>query len=70
MQIKYHVSKPCQNKFSHKQYLDHLREKKDKVTKARVVEYVNDLHPSKLMFSLNYPMRKRQVDSIVADEPQ
>lgn len=54
----------------HKQYLDHLREKKDKVTKARVVEYVNDLHPSKLMFSLNYPMRKRQVDSIVADEPQ
>ena len=54
----------------HKLYLDHLREKKDKVTKARVVEYINDLHPSKLMFSLNYPMRKRQVDSIVADETQ
>jgi hypothetical protein len=54
----------------HKLYLDHLREMKDKVTKSRVIEYINDLHPSKLMFSLNYPMRKQEVDSIVAAETQ
>lgn len=52
----------------HKLYLDDLREKKENITKRKVVEYINDLHPSKLMFSLNYPMRKRQIDSIVADD--
>lgn len=45
-------------------YLTELREKKGKVDIQYVVNYVNQLHPSKLMFSMNYQMRKRNVDLI------
>lgn len=51
----------------HKIYMDDLREKKMFVTNSIVQKYVNELHPSLLMFSLNFQMRKRNVDTIVAD---
>lgn len=46
----------------HKIYLTRLRDNSEKVTKKVVIDYINELHPSKLMFSLNYHMRQRQID--------
>ena len=51
----------------HKIYMDELREKKFFVTNTTVINYVNNLHPSLLMYCLNFQMRKRNVDTIVAD---
>jgi hypothetical protein len=51
----------------HKQYLDELKEKKMYVTNTVVIKYVNNIHPSLLMFCLNFQMRKRNVDFIKAD---
>ena len=51
----------------HKMYLDDLREKKLFVTNSVVIKYVNEMHPSLLMYCLNFQMRKRNVDTIVAD---
>jgi hypothetical protein len=44
-------------------YLNHLREEKGKVTLKYVINYINSLHPSKLMFSLNYNVRKQYLDN-------
>lgn len=51
----------------HQHYMNELREKKMFVTNTVVQKYVNELHPSLLMYCLNYQMRKRNVDTIVAD---
>jgi hypothetical protein len=51
----------------HKQYLDDLKDKKMHVTNTVVIKYVNNIHPSLLMFCLNFQMRKRNVDFIKAD---
>jgi hypothetical protein len=51
----------------HKEYLDNLKEKKMNVTNTVVIKYVNNIHPSLLMFCLNFQMRKRNVDFIKAD---
>jgi hypothetical protein len=51
----------------HKQYLDDLKEKKLYVTNTVVIKYVNNIHPSLLMFCLNFHMRKRNVDFVKAD---
>ena len=48
----------------HQKYLSELREKKLFINNTLVIKYVNSLHPSQLMFSINYPMRKRNVDTI------
>ena len=47
--------------------MDELREKKMFITNTVVKGYVNNLHPSLLMYCLNFQMRKRNVDTIVAD---
>lgn len=52
----------------HQFFINDLREKKQFVNNSFVIKYVNDLHPSLLMYCLNYQMRKRNVDTIVADE--
>ena len=52
----------------HQFYINDLREKKQIVNNSFVIKYVNELHPSLLMYCLNYQMRKRSVDTIVADE--
>lgn len=46
----------------HQHYLNDLREKKFFVTNTVVIKYVNSLHTSLLMYSLNYNMRKRNID--------
>jgi hypothetical protein len=51
----------------HKQYLNELKEQKLYVTNTVVIKYVNNIHPSLLMFCLNFQMRKRNVDFIKAD---
>jgi hypothetical protein len=51
----------------HKIYMDELREKKMFITNTTVINYVNNLHPSLLMYCLNFQMRKRNVDTIAAD---
>ena len=51
----------------HKIFLNELREKKHFVTNNIVKKYVNEIHPSLLMYCLNFQMRKRFVDTIVAE---
>jgi len=51
----------------HQKYLNELRDKKMFVTNTVIINYVNELHPSLLMYCLNYQMRKRNVDAIVVD---
>ena len=51
----------------HKLYIDELREKKQFVTNSVVQKYVNELHPSLLMYCLNFQMRKRNVDTVIAN---
>jgi hypothetical protein len=48
----------------HQHYLTHLRETKGSITNTYVIEYVNALPPSLLMFCLNHSLRKRNVDVI------
>ncbi len=51
----------------HRKYLDELKDKKFYVTNIIVIEYVNTMHPAKLMFCLNFYRRKRNVDFIKSD---
>jgi len=51
----------------HQKYMNELREKKHFVTNSVVINYVNNLHPSLLMYCLNFQMRKRNVDTIIVD---
>jgi hypothetical protein len=46
----------------HKLYMDVLREEKLIVSMKTVIEYVNQLHPSQLMYSLNYNLRRHNMD--------
>jgi len=54
----------------HKIYMEELREKKLFVSNTIVQKYVNELHPSLLMYCLNFQMRKRNIDTIIADDKQ
>jgi hypothetical protein len=54
----------------HQLYMNELREKKLFVTNTIVQKYVNELHPSLLMYCLNYQMRKRNLDIVIADDNQ
>jgi len=51
----------------HEIFLNDLREKGQFINNTVVIQYVNNLHPSLLMYSLNHNMRKRVVDNIKAD---
>ncbi len=50
----------------HAKYLNELCSSGRYITRRYVVEYVNGLHPARLMFTLNFSMRKRQVEEHVA----
>jgi hypothetical protein len=51
----------------HQKYLNDLRFRNLFINSTVVIKYVNELHPSLLMFSLNYQMRKRNIDTIVSN---
>jgi hypothetical protein len=46
----------------HKIYIETLREKKQHVSKMVVVDYINGLHPSVLMYFLNYVSKVKEND--------
>jgi hypothetical protein len=48
----------------HQKYINELKELKQFVTNTFVQKYVNELHPSLLMFCLNHDLRKRNVDFV------
>tara|TARA_Y100000996_G_scaffold414615_1_gene406035 strand:+ start:162 stop:1415 length:1254 start_codon:yes stop_codon:yes gene_type:complete len=48
----------------HKLYLEELRTEGNYVSMSEVINYVNNLHPAKLMYSINYPHRKNTTDII------
>lgn len=48
----------------HAHFTNDLRPKGLYITNTEVIKYVNNLHPSLLMYCLNYNMRKRMVDTI------
>jgi len=51
----------------HRIYRTDIKDKKKYINITTVINYVNDLHPSQLMFYLNYNMRKRALDFIQTD---
>lgn len=51
----------------HQKYLNELRENKLFIKNTTVINYVNGLHPSLLMYCLNHHMRKRARDVVAAD---
>jgi len=50
----------------HEHFINELRPKGLYVTNTEVIKYVNNLHPSLLMYCLNFNMRKRNIDIIKA----
>lgn len=46
----------------HQIYMNELREKKQFVTRTIVQNYVNQLHPSLLMYHLNFQLRQNNID--------
>ena len=46
----------------HQIYLNELREKGAYISKDQVIKYVNNLHPAKLMFAVNYNLRIHKLD--------
>jgi hypothetical protein len=50
----------------HRIYLNELRDKKLFITNKIVKKYVNEMHPSLLMYTLNYPLRKQSIDIMAA----
>jgi hypothetical protein len=53
----------------HEHFVNELRPKGLYVTNTEVIKYVNNLHPSLLMYCLNFNMRKRMVDTIKTHQP-
>lgn len=51
----------------HQIYMNDFRDKKEFITNTVVQKYVNELHPSLLMYCLNFQMRKRNVDTITSN---
>ena len=51
----------------HEHFINDLRPNGLYVTNTEAIKYVNNLHPSLLMYCLNFNMRKRMVDTIKAD---
>ena len=69
---KKHIDFPFQYRHHmfviHSIYREELLSKKLFITNTDVIKYVNSLHPSQQMYSLNYNLRKRIVDFIRADD--
>ena len=49
----------------HQMYMNELRESKSFISNKIVQKYVNEMHPSLLMYFLNFHMRKRNMDNLV-----
>lgn len=49
----------------HQMYINQLRPQGLYITNSEVVNYVNKMHPSLQMYSLNYSLRKRNLDATI-----
>ena len=47
----------------HEHFINDLRPQNLYITKIEVINYVNKLHPSLLMYCLNYNIRKHTIDT-------
>ena len=54
----------------HKIYMEDLKDKNVYVNNTVVINYVNDIAPAKLMYSLNFHLRKRNVDFIKGEDKE
>lgn len=54
--------------YLHNKYLNELREIKGFITNTVVKKYVNELHPSLLMYTLNYSLRKRNLELFIGEK--
>ena len=50
----------------HKLYLTEMKEKKEHIKISSVINFVNNLEPTLLMFSLNYNFRQHDLDKTLA----
>ena len=50
--------------------MEDLKDKNLYVNNTVVINYVNDIAPAKLMYSLNFHMRKRNVDFIKSEDKE
>jgi hypothetical protein len=46
----------------HQIYLNELKGKKSMITRTEVIKYVNSVHPTLQLYSINYSVKKRRVD--------
>ena len=51
----------------HEHFIENLRPNGLFVTNTEVIKYVNNLHPSLLMYCLNFNLRKKMIDTIKTD---
>jgi len=51
----------------HEHFMTNLRPNGLHISNSEVIKYVNNMHPSLLMYCLNYNMRKRMIDTIKVD---
>lgn len=51
----------------HEHFISNLRQDRKHITNTEVIKYVNNLHPSLLMYCLNFNMRKRLIDTIKSE---
>jgi hypothetical protein len=54
----------------HKTYMEDLKDKNMYVNNTVVINYVNNIVPAKLMYSLNFHMRKRNVEFIKVEDKE
>ena len=47
----------------HQYYLNDLKHKGEYITRQRVIEYINNLEPARLMYAINYPTRKKTIET-------
>ena len=48
----------------HQIYFNECISKKEYISKKRVIDYINNLEPPRLMFAINYNLHKRDIDKI------
>ena len=51
----------------HQIYLNDLRELGHYISRQIVIKYVNSLEPAKLMYAINYDLRRCETDEKIAD---
>ena len=51
----------------HQYYLNELKERGKYITKQSVIEYICNLEPARLMYAINYPLRRKKIETTTGD---